>query len=673
MAHGHEKGGGGVTILMILAVALVAFAGGYFIGTKSGSGPADSAAVEGAADIGGAAKGALAAAGDSTKIPIGDSPVKGKATAPITIVEFSEFQCPYCARGNNTMDELLKKYPNDVKVVFKHFPLAFHQQAPGASKLAMAAGEQGKFWEMHDLLFQNQKELKGKTDDQLKEWGAGLGKQLGLDANKLKADFDKPEFQKQIDADMALGKELAVRGTPHFFVNGERVKGAQPATAFEAIIKRQLEEAKGMLQGGVSKDQLYAKMVDKNYKGAEAQPNAPRPQATVVQMVPVEKNDPVKGSKNPLVTIVEFSDFQCPFCTRVNPTLDQVMKNFGDDVRIVFKQNPLPFHKEAPAAAEIALAAGEQGKFWEMHDLLFENQKRMKGADMTALGVELGQQLGLNTNKLKQALESGKYKEQVKADQALAGKVGARGTPNFFINGVQLVGAKPYAEFESTVKQQLDIAKKLKAEKKLSGDQLYAAVVEYNKANAPKAAPAAAKPQQPAPKVDTKLLKVGKSYTKGPNNAPVKIYEFSDFQCPYCSRGNASIQEVIKNYGDKVQVVFKAFPLPFHKEAEPAHRAALAAGEQGKFWEYHDLVWTNQGALKQPETLEKYAQQLGLNMAKWKKDMESEELKKQVQDEMNEGKAVGVRGTPAFFVNGNRIVGAQPYAKFKELIDAELK
>ena len=653
---------------MIVATAIIAFAGGYFIGSKSGEGTAGVAAVESDAAPGAMAKGSVAM-GDGTQIPIADSPVLGKPTAPITIIEFSEFQCPYCSRGSNTMKEVLGKFPNDVKVVFKHFPLAFHQQAADASKAALAAGEQGKFWEMHDKMFTVQKEMKGKDSAAFKEWSSGFAKDLGLDVAKFMKDFDNPKWDEVIKRDQALGQKLGVRGTPHFFVNGERVKGAQPAAKFEEIIKRQLEEAKKHLAAGVKREDLYAKMVAQNYKAAEQQPQKPQAQQTVVQYVDVTAADPSKGSKDPLVTIVEFSDFQCPFCTRVNPTLDQLMKNYGDKIRIVFKQNALPFHKEAKAAAEISLAAHEQGKFWEMHDALFAAQKQMKGADMTALGVELAQKIGINGGKLKKALESGKYSEKVKADMALAQKVGARGTPNFFVNGVQLVGAKPYAAFEAEVKKQIEIAEGLK-KKGLKGDALYKAAVEHNKKNAPKA-PAA--PAQPAPKVDTKLLKKGNAFVKGPDNAKVKIFEFSDFQCPYCNRGAQSINQVVQKYGDKVQVVFKAFPLPFHKEAEPAHRAALAAGKQGKFWEMHDKLFANQAALKQPETLDKYAVELGLNMAKFKADMESDWAKKQVQDEMKEGQAVGVRGTPAFFVNGNRIVGAQPASKFEELIEAELK
>jgi len=348
------------------------------------------------------------------------------------------------------------------------------------------------------------------------------------------------------------------------------------------------------------------------------------------------------------------------------------MKQYGDHVRVVFKQNPLPFHKEAPAAADASLAAQEQGKFWEMHDLLFENNKRWKGQNMDELVKGYAQQLGLNMAKFNAYYDSQKGEQQIKEDQQLASKVGARGTPNFFINGVQLIGAKPFPAFEGVIKKQIDVAKKLKKEKNLKGNALYEAVVAHNKKNAP-AAPAAQKPSQPDPKVDTDKLKVGNSYTKGPENAPVTIVEFSDFQCPYCSRGNNTLSQVLDQYKGKVRVVFKAFPLPFHKEAEPAHRAALAAGKQGKFWEMHDKLFENQKALKTPGILDTFAQQLGLNMAKFKKDMESPELKKQVQQEMAEGKAVGVRGTPAFFINGTRLVGAQPLPKFKQVIDAELK
>lgn len=382
-------------------------------------------------------------------------------------------------------------------------------------------------------------------------------------------------------------------------------------------------------------------------------------------------NSPVLGNPNAPVTIIEFSDFQCPFCSRGADTVNEIKKNYGKDVRIVFKHLPLPFHKEAPAASQAALAAGKQGKFWEMHDLLFENQKAMKGNP--ELFNQLAEKLGLNMAKFKADFNDPAIAKQIKDDTELASRVGARGTPNFFVNGIQVVGAQPFPAFKGHIDKQIELAKKFKKEKGLKGDALYKALVEENKKNAPKAAPT---PSQPSPKVDTKLLVEGKSFSKGPKNAPITIYEFSDFQCPFCSRGANTVDEVFAKYPGKVRVVFKAYPLPFHKEAEPAHRAAIAAGRQGKFFEMHDILFKNQKAFKSGDInalMKGYAQELGLNMAQFEKDYNDPAVAKQVKDEMAEGAKVGVRGTPNFFVNGNRLVGAQPLPKFEAIINEELK
>ena len=119
----------------------------------------------------------------------------------------------------------------------------------------------------------------------------------------------------------------------------------------------------------------------------------------------------VKGKANAAITIVEFSEFQCPFCSRVLPTLNQIQKQYGDKVRIVFKHNPLSFHKDAPLAAEAALAAAAQGKGWEMHDLMFKNQRKLKQADPAKYATELG----LNMDQFKGDLMSGKFKARIKA------------------------------------------------------------------------------------------------------------------------------------------------------------------------------------------------------------------------------------------------------------------
>jgi protein-disulfide isomerase len=126
-----------------------------------------------------------------------------------------------------------------------------------------------------------------------------------------------------------------------------------------------------------------------------------------------------------------------------------------------------------------------------------------------------------------------------------------------------------------------------------------------------------------------------------------------------------------KEYSGKVRFVWKNYPLPFHNNAEPAAEAAMAANAQGKFWQMHDKLFQNQGALDKPN-LEKYAQEVGLNMAKFKADIDAQKFKSAIESETKEGQAVGVSGTPAVFINGRKIAGAYPWDTFKKIADEEL-
>lgn len=169
------------------------------------------------------------------KVDVGNSPSKGPKDAPITIVEFSDFECPFCARGANTVEDVLKAYPDKVRVVFKNLPLPFHKRAEPAAKAALAAGKQGKFWEMHDKLFKNQ---RGLTDTYINK----CAEELKLDLEKFKADMKSDEIDKQIKDDKAQASKIGISGTPGFSVNGVLVKGAYPVDHFKMIIDRWLEK-----------------------------------------------------------------------------------------------------------------------------------------------------------------------------------------------------------------------------------------------------------------------------------------------------------------------------------------------------------------------------------------------------------------------------------------------
>ena len=151
-------------------------------------------------------------------IAIGDSPVEGPSDAKVTIVEFSDYQCPFCSQAEPLLDQVMAAYPKDVKRVYKQFPLtSIHPNAMPASKAALAAGKQGKFWEMHAKLFANMREL---TPDNFKKWAG----ELKLDMPRFEKDMASPEIQAQVDKEMQEARAADVTGTPTIFVNGKRLQ-----------------------------------------------------------------------------------------------------------------------------------------------------------------------------------------------------------------------------------------------------------------------------------------------------------------------------------------------------------------------------------------------------------------------------------------------------------------
>jgi protein-disulfide isomerase len=159
--------------------------------------------------------------------------------------------------------------------------------------------------------------------------------------------------------------------------------------------------------------------------------------------------------------------------------------------------------------------------------------------------------------------------------------------------------------------------------------------------------------------------------TKGPAAAPVQIIEFSDFQCPYCQRAQSTVEQVLNTYGDRIQFVYRHFPLPNHPNARPAAEASLCAAEQGKFWPYHDKLFASPSQLSEAD-LKKHAAELGLDAPKFDACVESRKYKAQVDADAQAGEQAGVNGTPAFFINGRLLSGAQPFEAFKRIIDDEL-
>jgi protein-disulfide isomerase len=159
--------------------------------------------------------------------------------------------------------------------------------------------------------------------------------------------------------------------------------------------------------------------------------------------------------------------------------------------------------------------------------------------------------------------------------------------------------------------------------------------------------------------------------SKGEASAPVTIIEFSDFECPYCVKAEEAVNKVMEVYKGKVRLVYRDYPLDFHAKAQKASEAALCAGDQGKYWEMHAKLFANQKALEVPQ-LKQHAKEVGVEAGKFDKCLDGGDKAKDVAAHKKAGEEAGVTGTPAFFINGRPLTGAQPFEKFKEIIDHEL-
>lgn len=167
--------------------------------------------------------------------------------------------------------------------------------------------------------------------------------------------------------------------------------------------------------------------------------------------VQTSSTDPARGPATAPVTIVEFSDFQCPFCRQAAPTLQKIQKTFGDRVRLIYRDAPLPNHPEAFVAAEAAQCAHDQGRFWEYHDVLFANQQALERSRLT----EYAAAAGLDQGRFSTCLEDGRFRTRVEQDLGDAQAYGIASTPTFFINGRVVMGALPYDRLERIIQEEL--------------------------------------------------------------------------------------------------------------------------------------------------------------------------------------------------------------------------
>lgn len=389
-----------------------------------------------------------------------------------------------------------------------------------------------------------------------------------------------------------------------------------------------------------------------------------RPDAEVSYAVPLGSDPQIRGPQDALVTVVMFGDFQCPYCKRVLPTLDRLLAT-NSEVRLVFRHNPLPMHGQAEIAARAAIAAGKQDKFWAMHDRLYDEQHALSETAIRGWADELG----LDLVRFDRDFHDSATKAQVDADVAEAKKFGATGTPSFFVNGRYLGGAQPLHKFEEVVAEEKGRAERFVERRGNTRKRLYADMIGHfaPEVVAPPTTPVTTPVGETRHEIDTTSLpRLGAT-----GYVPVEIVECGDLDCPFCKRAEDTLDRVLTDYEGKVALLWLHNPLSFHAGAEPAARAAVAAHNQGKFWEMQDLLIADRTKRSDSDFIG-YAKDLGLDTKQFELDLSNADTARTVTEQQTICTDHEARGTPTFFINGRMLAGAQPYDKFKEIIDQEL-
>lgn len=314
-------------------------------------------------------------------------------TSAVEIVVYSDFQCPFCAHFATAVREVQAKGIDGVPttVRFKHFPLSIHPAALLAHQASVAAAEQGKFWEMHDLLFARQAAVS-------RENLLLYAKSLKLDLERFRRDLDSERTRQLIEADRIEGEKLGIQGTPSFFVNGNRYSGT-----------RSVDQLKDLVTSENRRLQTLSEITD-----------------AVMS----------KGPADAPITLEFFADLQSPVTRPALSVLDQMLTKYPKTVRLQFRNFPLAFHQQSALAHEATMIAARYGRFWEFASFVLEHQDALKEQDLI---VQAGQ-LGLDQRGFAETLQQHKYAPRVETDLIAGMKRGLRGSPVVFVNGKRIDG-----------------------------------------------------------------------------------------------------------------------------------------------------------------------------------------------------------------------------------------
>ena len=369
------------------------------------------------------------------KVPVGSSPIRGKPTALVTIIEFSEFDCAYCKQVTETLAHVRTDYGDKVRIVWKDQPQASHPRSLAAASFARAAraqkGDAG-FWEAHDLLYS-----AARLEDPDLEL---IARNAGLDVKAVMSATHSDAYRKEMDADADLAEDVEARGTPHFFVNGRRLIGAQPYPKFKVILDEEVKKAESLLRGGIAGNILYDWIVK---DGRTGEP--------VRKIVPPNPNAPFRGSANAPVLVQEFGDFESAECRQVESTVDELLKRYPGQVRVAWRDLPRSEATLPAEAAREALSQKGNDAFFKMYGKLLGGPATFKREDLDGFAKDVG----LDATKMSRALDTRSRRPDIDADTKVASEAAITSVPTFVVGNYVLMGPPTLPKLKRLVERAL--------------------------------------------------------------------------------------------------------------------------------------------------------------------------------------------------------------------------
>ncbi len=382
------------------------------------------------------------------RVPVGKAPSLGPKRALVTVVLFGGFQCRFTRRALKTLRALQKADPREVRLVFKHFPLAMHNRSWPSAEAAVEAQRQGRFWRFVDALRAGNWAL----DDAAL---ARAEKRAGLKRGSIATALRKHTHRAAVRADEVLGQRLQITGTPTTFVNGVRVGGAVPAPRFRRVILQQKKIARAWLKKpGVTRANLYARLIQKGIAPGRPRPVAARAPRALVgrRYVPGHRvaasrgsapghvsllhlrDAPAVGSEDALVTVLLFTNFRCSYGNYIWDAFRKMQQEKPGLYRMYFVHHRISrYDRTALQASEAAMAAHAQGRFWEMADILFRYRY---GINVKKL-EEYATEIGLKMPAYRAAMVKGTYRPLIRRDVKEARRflAGNQACPTVWVNG----------------------------------------------------------------------------------------------------------------------------------------------------------------------------------------------------------------------------------------------